>query len=169
VSNEEQALTIENIDAESLTLHIKLKDGFQIALGRQISDELLEAILDELREIKALLGDAFPRTSVQARKVRVGTTVQEPLSADDMNSIEDDINIDWWFHTYGEDPHPAKYMDRQGLGYNEAELSYLSASLKDRAQNGEKVSQGTHVFQYVGKKYCKAEKNTVSCFACLPV
>lgn len=127
---------------------------------------VLQEILDVQQEMLVLLKEQGIVTTVKREYSK--NIYSEPMSQDEKDSLDEEIDLDWWFFTYAEAPHPAKYMDRQNLGeYTKRELDYLHKRLAEIAECTPEVNEGTHVFMNVGKKYCKAEKNTLNCFACV--
>jgi hypothetical protein len=89
-----------------------------------------------------------------------------PLSQDDMDSLDEEIDLDWWYNTYQTEPHPAKYMNRSGTPLSKQEMDYMFRRLLDISSVKPEVEG--HEFQMIGKRYCKTEKNTFNCFAFVP-
>lgn len=125
----------------------------------------LEAILEVQSEILKILRD----DGIAIRREYTKNRYSEPMTDEERDILDEDIDLDWWFLTYGTGFRPAKYMDRQGLGYSKRELDYMHRRLAEIASIKPEVNGGTHTFQNVGKKYCNAEKNTLNCFACVPI
>ncbi len=134
-------------------------------------------ILEELQKTNALLmqilevieqgnqkAGAIPTIPTSGRK-----GYQAHLGEDEKLALEDEIDLDWWFLSYGEEMLPAKYMhafsatgqDVDSL-YTKDEADYIFHRMKDFL--GETNKQGTHVFKYFGKVWCKREKNSRNCF-----
>lgn len=95
------------------------------------------------------------------------------LGQDEKDALEDEVNLEWWFMNYGEEALPAKYMHAfsatgQNVDtlYTKDEGDYIFQRLKDFL--GEENEQGTHIFKYLGKTWCKREKNARNCFAFVP-
>lgn len=125
-------------------------------------EELLESILEVQIEIMRSLQDG-----ILVRREYSKNTYAEPMSQEEKDDLDQEIDLDWWYENYKEEFRPAKYMDRQKVGYSKRELDYLHKRLVEIAACKPEIN-GTHVFTSVGKKYCKAEKNTLNCFACVP-
>lgn len=127
----------------------------------QEQNELIRGLVTLLNEGTGKAAPA-PRTA----KIR--------LSEEEMLSLDEEINLDWWFHTYGEEPLPAKYMC-VSLGtpapgenhYRKEEGDYIFSRLKDFLE--EENSEGTHVFKYLDKVWCPREKQARNCFGFVPV
>lgn len=121
-----------------------------------VQNSLLEDILEQLREGSP--GRGAP--SGGGRK-KVDLKILE--------EIEDDIDIEWWFQTYGEEPLPAKYMTAVGSGisFTKPELDCLFARLQEFKD--EPLENKTHIWKYLGKVWCPREKNARNCFACVPI
>lgn len=126
-------------------------------------EELLEGILEVQIEIMKSLQEG-----ILVRREYSKNTYAEPMTQEEKDDLDQEIDLDWWFTTYGEDFHPTKDMDRQKVGFSKRELDYLHKRLVEIASYRPEVNGGTHIFTSVGKKYCKAEKNTLNCFACFP-
>lgn len=125
----------------------------------QEQNDLLRAILEELQE-----GLHIKRES-NGKKYAYRT----PLTQDDYNSLDEEIDLEWWFQTFKETPLPAKYMNQSGIEYSKQEKDYMYRRLLDISSVTPAVNNGTHVFRYLGKIWCKEEKNALNCFACVPV
>lgn len=103
-----------------------------------------------------------------------GKGFKEHLTQEERDALNDEVDIDWWFSNYGEEALPAKYMhafsatggDVDSL-YEKEEGDYIFSRMKDYVD--ETNEQGTHVFTYLGKKWCKREGNARNCFAFMPV
>lgn len=124
----------------------------------QEQNNLLVAILEELQEGLHLKREGNDKKYA----------FRTPLGQDDFDGLDDEIDLDWWFTSFGEEERPAKYMNQTGEQYSKQEKDYLFRRLTEIASVKPEVNGGTHVFTYVGKKYSKAEKNAVNCFACVP-
>lgn len=126
---------------------------------------LLEANNGLLAEVLTALQDGIKMKRDQKAKYPAST----PLSDEDYDALNEEVDIEWWYETHGEEILPAKYMNRQGLPYAKQELDYLFRRLVDIAQGDALVNGGTHQFIFLGKKYCPREKNTLNVFQCVPV
>lgn len=122
-------------------------------------NELLRAVLEELQEGLHLKREGNDKKY----------SYRTPLSQDDYDNLDEEIDLDWWFTSFGDAELPAKYMNQTGVDYSKQEKDYLFRRLLEIASVKPEVNDGTHVFTYVGKKYSKAEKNAVNCFSCVPV
>lgn len=141
-----------------------------------VDDSTLAALLEEqndlLREILDRLNGGLTIKREYSKNIYA-----EPMTQEEKDEIDEEIDLDWWFTTYGEDVLPAKYMNRQKealdeIGqdyYSKRELDYLHKRLAEIAKYLPPNEAKTHVFTAVGKKYCKAEKNSLNCFAFIPV
>lgn len=127
-------------------------------------EELLEEILATQNAILTLLRE----DGISVKREYTKNAYSQPMSQDEKDALDEDIDLEWWFFMYGDLPRPAKYMDRQNLGYNKREVDYMHKRLAEIASTKPEVNGGTHTFQNVGKKYCAPEKNTLNCFACVP-
>ncbi len=134
-----------------------------------IEDTKILLVLESLLEVQTEILQLLREDGIAVRREYSKNRYAPPMSDEERDIIDEDIDLDWWFSTYGEDFRPAKYMDRQGLGYSKRELDYMHKRLAEIASMKPEINGGTHTFQNVGKKYCKAEKNTLNCFACVPV
>ncbi len=135
-------------------------------------EQLLHSILETQREtleVQAEILKHLRDDGIVVRKEYTWNKYSEPMTQEEKDDLDQDIDLDWWFASFGEESRPAKYMDRQGLGYSKREADYMHKRLAEIASVKPEVNGGTHTFQNVGKKYCKAEKNTLNCFACVPV
>lgn len=94
---------------------------------------------------------------------------RSPLSQDDMDALDEEIDLDFWFEAYGEESLPASYMNQSGEKFSKQEMDYLYRRLLDITSVNPTNEQGTHVFRSVGKIWCKREKNARNCFAFIPV
>lgn len=92
-----------------------------------------------------------------------------PLSQDDMDGLDEEIDLDFWFEAYKEESLPASYMNKSGVKFSKQEMDYLYRRLLDISSVNPTNEQGTHVFSSVGKIWCKREKNARNCFAFVPV
>jgi len=129
-------------------------------------EDLLKELISLVRQQNDLLEELVDTTKNRARK---GQAQNSQLTQDDYDALDEEIDLDWWFQTYGEESLPARFMNRQGLPYSGDESRYMFKRLCEIAYVGESVNNGTHLFKYLGKVYCKREKNTLNCFACVPV
>lgn len=127
---------------------------------------LLEAQNSLLSEILGVLSTGI---NVKRKGNDEKYAASSPLTQDDYDSLDEEIDLDWWYSSFGEEPHPAKYMNRSGNPFSKQEMDYMFRRLMDIASVKPEVNNGTHVFSYVGKIYSKADKNTFNCFQCLPV
>lgn len=100
---------------------------------------------------------------------RTGTT-RDPLTDEEKQSLEYEVDLEWWFMSYGEEALPAKYMcSTAGTPmpntnpYTKDESTYLFHRLMDFVE--EENEAGTHVFKYINKVWCKRESNSRNCFA----
>lgn len=119
-----------------------------------------------------LLGDilsVLKYEGITVKREYSKVTYSTPLSQDDYDALDEEIDLDWWFAKYGEDVLPAGYMNQSGIEYSKKELDYLHKRLKEISSVSPEINEGTHLFKSVGKKYCKAEKNTLNCFQCVPI
>lgn len=91
-----------------------------------------------------------------------------PLSQDDFDALDEEIDLEWWFISFGEENRPARYMNQSGSPLSKQESDYMFRRLLDISSVEPKVNGGTHVFKYIGKKYSPIDKNTFNCFACVP-
>lgn len=131
-------------------------------------EELLVQLIGEVRRLIDTTERVVPASRRKAEQRSAAD--RSPLSQDDFDSLDSEIDFEWWFETYGEDPLPTKFMNQKGLPYSREELVYLFRRMNELSQYSSLiVNDGTHQFKFVGKVYCKAEKNTVNCFACVPV
>lgn len=129
-------------------------------------ESLLETQNTLLSEILAVLSEGI---HVKRENNNAKYAASSPLTQEDFDSLDEEIDLDWWFTKYGEEPLPAKYMNMSGSPLSKPEKDYMFRRLLDIASVTPEVNGGTHTFQSVGKKYCKTEKNTFSCFACVQV
>lgn len=120
-------------------------------------NDLLRMILQELQE-----GIHLKREGNDKKYA-----YRTPLTQEDYDSLDEEIDLDWWLSQYGEAELPAKYMNQSGNPYSKQEKDFLFRRLLEIASTKPEIN-GTHIFTYVGKKYSKAEKNAVNCFACIP-
>lgn len=143
-------------------------------LRRIIMDEdIQQEILYEIRITNDLLRNLI-ETLEQGVHMKRGNNNDKyaattPLTQDDYDGLDQEIDLDWWFSSFGEEFHPAKDMNRTGAPYSKQEKDYLFRRLLEISSLKPEVNGGTHTFQSVGKKYSKEEKNTFNCFACIPV
>lgn len=105
----------------------------------------------------------------------------------DMESIEEMIDLDWWFLTYGVEEHPAKFINKQYyalvnwdesvLGVPDKGLIELSQLTKNESRllneklkelDGTLINGGTHIWTFTGKKHFLRE-GTHNHFACVPI
>lgn len=141
----------------------------------------IESLLEILIEGQAEMLQLLREQGITVKREYSKNIYSEPMSQEEKNDLDEEIDLDWWFLTYGEEFYPAKYMDRQKLGYTKRELDYMHKRLAEIAdckpevncavdpETGKSIpGTGTHIFVNVGKKYCKAEKNSLNCFACVP-
>lgn len=126
-------------------------------------EQLLEGILEVQIEIMKSLQEG-----ILVRREYSKNTYAEPMTQEEKDDLDQEIDLDWWYENYGDAQLPAKYMDRQKVGFSKREIDYLHKRLVEIASYRPEVNGGTHIFMSVGKKYCKAEKNTLNCFACFP-
>lgn len=132
-------------------------DETKIVALLEAQNELLREVLDQLQG-----GLTVKREYTKNRHAPA-------MSEDEKDSLNEEIDLDWWFTHYGEDVLPAKYMDRQKLGFAKREVDYMHKRLAEIAEYKPLNEAGTHIFTSVGKKYCKTEKNTLNCFAFIPI
>lgn len=126
---------------------------------------LLEAQNSLLTEILEVLSTGIHvKREGNDRKYAAAT----PLSQQDYDSLDEEIDLDWWYSSFGEEPHPAKYMNRSGSPFSKQEMDYMFRRLMDIASVRPPVNDGTHTFIYAGKIYSKIDKNTFNCFQCVP-
>lgn len=137
-------------------------------------------ILLELQKTNALLVQLIETIEQGNLGKRTGTVgaggkgKSSNLSDDEKQSLEYEIDLEWWFVNYGEEPLPAKYMC-SSMGaptpntnpYSKDENEYLFNRLMDFVE--EENEAGTHVFRYMNKIWCKRESNARNCFAFVPV
>lgn len=128
-------------------------------------EQLLESILEVQVDILNILRDQ----GITIKRTYSKNRYADPITQEERDDLDEEIDLDWWYTTYGDAQLPAKYMDRQKVGFSKRELDYMHKRLSEIASIKPEVNGGTHTFQNVGKKYCKAEKNTLNCFACVPV
>lgn len=128
-----------------------------------------------LEETNGLLRNLIEVMEQGVTPIRAGTSVgggrgySSNLGNDEKLALDDEVDIDWWFLSYGDEALPAKYMhafsatggDVNSL-YTKDEGDYIFSRMKDYL--GETNQQGTHVFTYLGKVWCKREKNARNCF-----
>ncbi len=138
-------------------------------------------ILMELRQTNALLLQILEAIEQGSVNQKAGNSspggrkgYQAHLGEDEKIALDDEVDIDWWFMNYGEEALPAKYMhafsatggDVDSL-YTKDEGDYIFHRMKDFLD--EENQQGTHVFKYLGKVWCKREGNARNCFAFVPI
>lgn len=132
--------------------------------------ERIEQLLESILEVQAEILTTLREEGISIRREYSKNRSVPAMSQEEMDMLDEEIDLEWWFTSFGEEPHPAKHMDRQKLGYDsKRELDYIHKRLAEIAATKPEVNNGTHVFVNVGKKYCKTEKNTFNCFACVPV
>lgn len=140
-----------------------------------IEGKLLEEINEGIKEtndlLRALL-EAIEQGIPAKRAPRKG--VSSSLSQSDKEDLEESMRtLDEWWESFGEEPRPAKYVNSMGIGpevaYLKPEMDWIFNRLLEIVSVEPKNAAGTHVFKYLGKTYCKPEKNTVNCFAFVPV
>lgn len=106
----------------------------------------------------------------------------------EVEGIEEMVDLEWWYETYGERARPAKFMNRFYWFYINAEgdendptsdyFHYKSAAKLSRTESmllnqelknrdGDPVNDGTHIWKYVGKKHWERE-GPQSLYACVP-
>lgn len=136
-----------------------------------MNESRLESILLMQCELLEKLVEAVEQTiPASRRKTETTATGKAALTQDDYDALDKEIDFEWWFQQYGEKPLPARYMNQQGLPYSREESVYLFRRMCEIVRYPPPtVNNGSHVFKYVGKVYCKAEKNTVNCFMCVPI
>lgn len=134
-------------------------DLLSIELLLQQQNELLLAILGELQSGLHL------KRGGNDKKYASRT----PMCQDDMDALDEEIDLDWWFEAYGEESLPASYMNQSGEKFSKQEMDYLYRRLLDITSVNPTNEQGTHVFTSVGKIWCKREKNARNCFAFKPL
>lgn len=132
------------------------------------NEDRLQSTLDAILEVQLEILDVL-RGGLSIKREYSKNTYSSPLTQEDLDTIDEEIDLEWWYQAYGEDYHPAKHMSRSGLPYSKKELDYLHKRLVEIASCTPEVNGGTHTFRAVGKKYCKSERNTFNCFACVPV
>ena len=146
-------------------------------LTRVIGDILINDtdILEEIKKTNTLLIALLEaieqgnQKKVASPSVGGGRGYRDNLGQDEKDALEDEIDLDWWFTNYGEEALPAKYMhafsatggDINSL-YTKDEGDYIFSRMKDYV--GEKNLEGTHIFTYHNKVWCKREKNARNCY-----
>lgn len=137
--------------------------------------EKIEQLLESILEVQAEILNTLQHNGIAIRREYSKNVHSEPFSQEDKDDLDTEIDLDWWYNKYGEGCLPARYMacsnatgSLEGY-YKKRDLDYLHKRLSEIASVMPTVNGGTHVFQAVGKKYCKAERNTLNCFACVPV
>jgi hypothetical protein len=138
--------------------------------------ERLEQLLEEQNVLLLRILEHLELGSAPKRSVGIDNPgkSRDSLTEEEKQSVEYEIDLEWWFMSYGEDPLPAKYMC-SSMGtpvpnsnpYSKDEGTYLFNRLTDFVE--EENEAGTHVFKYLGKVWCKRESNARNCFAFVPV
>lgn len=128
-------------------------------------EQLLESILEVQVDILNILRDQ----GITIKREYSKNTYSDPMTQEERDDLDEEIDLEWWYTTYGDAQLPAKYMDRQKVGFSKRELDYMHKRLSEIAKLSPEVNGGTHIFKDVGKKYCKADRNTFNCFACVLV
>lgn len=131
--------------------------------------EYEQQVITLLTEIRDLLEER----PVSKGAVGGGRGRSSNLTQDQKDSIEEEIDLNWWFMNYGEEPLPAKYMSiTMGIPapgenhYSKDEGEYLYNRLQDYLLEPNEAD--THIFQYLGKVWCPREKNARNCFGFVP-
>lgn len=137
-----------------------------------ITEDTLQDILYEIRSTNDLLRNLIESLDQGVHIKRENNndkyTASTPLTQENYDELDQEIDLDWWFEVYGEDYRPAKDMNKSGEPYSKQEKDYLFRRLSEIASLKPEINGGTHTFQSVGKRYSKVEKNTFNCFACVP-
>lgn len=136
-----------------------------------MSEARIVQLLEEQNALLTSLLDLLDTTGIAVRKPHKHHDHTATISDADKEELDSLIDLDDWFNAYGESPYPAKYMLKlQGMPFTTAESRYMFNRLCEVASVNAKVGEKeTHVFTFVGKKYCQVEANTMNCFACVPV
>jgi hypothetical protein len=132
------------------------------------SEDKIVALLEATVELQGEILKVLREEGIAVRREYMKNRYVEPMSQEEKDDLDEDIDLEWWYASYNEGYYPAKYMDRQKIGYSKREVDYMHKRLSEIASMHPEVNGGTHIFHFVGKKYCKAEKNTFNCFACTP-
>lgn len=127
-------------------------------------EQLLESILEVQVDILNILRDQ----GITIKREYSKNTYSDPMTQEEKDDLDEEIDLDWWYTTYGDAQLPARYMDRQKVGFSKRELDYMHKRLSEIAATKPEVNGGTHIFKDLGRTYCKADKNTLRCFACVP-
>lgn len=133
-------------------------------------NEKLERLLEENNNLLRLLLDTISEgihVKRQGNDAKYATST--PLNQDDFDSLDEEIDLDWWYEQYREKMLPAKSMNRSGNPFEKREMDHMFRRLLEISSVKPEVNEGSHIFTYVGKKYSKTEKNTFNCFQCVPV
>lgn len=133
--------------------------------------ERIEQLLEEQNVLLIRILEQLEQGSITKRS---GTGKRDILSEEDKQSLEYEVDLEWWFMSYGEESLPAKYMC-SSMGapapntnpYRPDESTYIFNRLMDFVE--EENEAGTHVFKYLGKVWCKRESNARNCFAFVPI
>lgn len=131
--------------------------------------DTIEQLLESILEVQVDILNTLRDQGITIKREYSKNTYSEPMSQEERDDLDEEIDLEWWYTTYGDAQLPAKYMDRQKVGFSKRELDYMHKRLSEIASLNPTVNGGTHVFKSIGKKYCKADKNTLRCFACVPV
>jgi hypothetical protein len=123
----------------------------------------LDKIIDLLEELVSL-----QQRGNSKAKVKPVDTIElaTPLTQEDYEALDSEIDPEWWFHKYGEEEHPAKMMNKAGFEFSKDELAYVTKSMKQL--DGYEVNGGTHVFKFIGRQYYKPIRGTTNLYACVP-
>lgn len=133
--------------------------------------------IEELLKTQIILLSEIVELLTNGTKIRVnppGRKGFSSLSQEARDSVDEEIDLELWHSVYGEECLPAKYMNKTAIesgeeiedSYSKEEAEYLFNRLQDYLK--EEVNGGSHIFEYVGKVWCKREKNSRNCFACVP-
>lgn len=137
-------------------------DLLSIELLLQRQNDLLASILEELQQ------GLYVKREGNDKKYAART----PLGEDDMDALNQEIDFDAWWETFGESPRPAHYMNFSGAGgMSKQEKDYMFRRLHEIAtlSTPPRNEQGTHEFVYVGKVWCNEEKQPRNCFKFKPI
>lgn len=150
---------------------------------------------DENATIEGRCGPHFAgdKEMEEARKKANELTPQQRRACEaeahlcDQEAVEDLVDLDWWFDTYGEALYPARFMNRdywrlinwddeldgpqekwfRGLA-NLAPTVHQLLTERLKELDGVLVNGGTHVWRLVGRKHFLRE-GPQNLFGCVPV
>lgn len=132
------------------------------------NEDRLIAVLDSIMEFQSEILTVLRDEGIKIKKEYSKNTYSAPLTQEDFDDLDEEIDLEWWFEIYGEESQPAKRMNKSGHPFSKKEKDYLHRRLVEIASCIPEVNNGTHTFKFLGKKYCPTDHNTLNCFACVP-